>query len=77
MDTAIPDSEQYPVASDRLNLPPQSVQAEQALLGGLMLDRSAWERVADLVNDSDFYRNDHHFEGYIDATRALYNKKTK
>ena len=69
MVTAIPDSEQYPGASDRLNLPPQSVQAEQALLGGLMLDRSAWERVADLVNDSDFYRNDHRL--IFGAIRAL------
>ena len=29
-----------------------------------------------VADHRDFYRNDHHFEGYIDATRALYNKKT-
>ena len=69
MVTSIPDSEQYPGVTDRLNLPPQSVQAEQALLGGLMLDRSAWERVADLVNDADFYRNDHRL--IFGAIRAL------
>lgn len=44
---------------DRLNLPPGSVQAEQALLGGLMLDNSAWDKVADLVGEADFYRPDH------------------
>ncbi len=44
---------------ERLNLPPGSVQAEQALLGGLMLDNSAWEKVADLVTEADFYRPDH------------------
>ncbi len=44
---------------DRLTLPPSAVQAEQALLGGLMLDNSAWDKVADLVSEADFYRNDH------------------
>jgi len=44
---------------DRLTLPPGSVQAEQALLGGLMLDNSAWDKVADLVSEADFYRPDH------------------
>ena len=59
MVTAVPDPEQYPSDTDRLNLPPQSVQAEQALLGGLMLDTSAWDRVADRVTEVDFYRQDH------------------
>lgn len=45
--------------TDRLNLPPSSVQAEQALLGGLMLDNSTWDRVADRVGEDDFYRPDH------------------
>jgi replicative DNA helicase len=44
---------------DRLNLPPSSVQAEQALLGGLMLDNSTWDQVADRVMEDDFYRPDH------------------
>lgn len=43
----------------RLKKPPSSVEAEQSLLGGLMLDNAAWEKVADLVTDSDFYRKDH------------------
>jgi replicative DNA helicase len=42
-----------------LKVPPHSLQAEQAVLGGLMLDNSAWETVADLVSESDFYRHDH------------------
>ena len=42
MATVIPDPDQFPGETDRLNLPPQSVQAEQALLGGLMLDGKAW-----------------------------------
>jgi replicative DNA helicase len=43
----------------QLKLPPHSVEAEQALLGGLMLDNSAWDRVGDLVSEADFYRDDH------------------
>jgi replicative DNA helicase len=40
-------------------IPPQSVEAEQSVLGGLLLDNTAWERVADLVTARDFYRSDH------------------
>ena len=39
--------------------PPQSIEAEQSVLGGLLLDNSAWDRVADIVNEGDFYRADH------------------
>jgi replicative DNA helicase len=42
-----------------LPAPPSSNQAEQALLGGLMLDNAAWDKVADAVSDSDFFRADH------------------
>ena len=42
-----------------LKLPPHSVEAEQSVLGGLMLENTAWERVADLINEHDFYRADH------------------
>ena len=44
---------------DALRVPPQSVEAEQAVLGGLMLAPDAFDRVADLLNESDFYRRDH------------------
>ncbi len=59
MPSALPATEPAPSGFDRLNLPPGSVQAEQALLGGLMLDNSAWDKVADLVTEVDFYRPDH------------------
>ena len=45
--------------SDSLKVPPHSLQAEQAVLGGLMLDNAAWDKVADRVSDEDFYRRDH------------------
>ncbi|MEM7611582.1 MAG: replicative DNA helicase [Pseudomonadota bacterium] len=42
-----------------LRVPPHSVEAEQSVLGGLMLDNSAWDRVADVLVSTDFYRADH------------------
>ncbi len=39
--------------------PPHSVEAEQALLSGVMLDFAAWDQVADAVTASDLYRADH------------------
>ena len=40
-------------------VPPQSIEAEQSVLGGLLLDNTAWDKVADLVTEYDFYRADH------------------
>lgn len=42
-----------------LRVPPHSVEAEQAILGGLLLDNAAWDRVGDLLTDGDFYRMEH------------------
>jgi len=42
-----------------LKVPPHSVEAEQSLLGGLLLDNQAFDRIADLVSAEDFYRDDH------------------
>jgi replicative DNA helicase len=42
-----------------LRIPPHSIEAEQSVIGGLMLDNSAFERVADLIGENDFYRYDH------------------
>jgi replicative DNA helicase len=42
-----------------LKVPPHSVEAEQSLLGGLLLDNQAFDRIADLVTADDFYRDDH------------------
>ena len=44
---------------DEVRTPPHSVEAEQAVLGGLMLDANAWDAVADIVSAGDFYRRDH------------------
>jgi len=39
--------------------PPHSIEAEQSVLGGLLLDNSAWDRIGDVVTEADFYRGDH------------------
>ena len=44
---------------DYLRVPPHSVEAEQSVLGGLLLDNSSWDRIADIISDDDFYRFDH------------------
>jgi replicative DNA helicase len=40
-------------------MPPQSIEAEQSVLGGLLLDNSAWDRISDVLTEQDFYRADH------------------
>ena len=43
----------------QLRIPPHSIEAESSVLGGLLLDNGAWDRVGDLLVDSDFYRYEH------------------
>jgi replicative DNA helicase len=43
----------------QLRVPPHSMESESSVLGGLLLDNNAWDRVGDLLNDSDFYRHEH------------------
>jgi replicative DNA helicase len=44
---------------ESLKLPPNSVEAEQSVLGGLLLENEALDRIADILNQADFYRHDH------------------
>lgn len=46
-------------ATESLKVPPHSVEAEQSVLGGLLLDNVSWEKISDLLVESDFYRRDH------------------
>ncbi len=43
----------------QLRVPPHSIEAESSVLGGLLLDNNAWDRVGDLLVDGDFYRHEH------------------
>ena len=48
-----------PDETEFLRVPPHSLQAEQSVIGGLMLDNHCWDVVAELVSEEDFYRKDH------------------
>src|SRR5687767_8803560 len=43
----------------KARVPPQNLEAEQSVLGGLMLDSDAWDEVADVVTEGDFYKTAH------------------
>ena len=45
--------------ASRVKVPPHSIEAEQAVLGGLMLDNAGWELVDGLITSGDFYRSEH------------------
>ena len=49
----------HDTAMESLKVSPHSIQAEQSVLGGLMLDNQTWDSVADKVVEGDFYRKDH------------------
>ncbi len=42
-----------------LRVPPHSIEAEQSVLGGVLLDNAAWEKIGDVLREEDFYRHDH------------------
>jgi replicative DNA helicase len=44
---------------EALKIPPHSIEAEQAVLGGLLLDNAAWDKIGDVLREDDFYRADH------------------
>lgn len=57
--TEYTDHYQNDKATEKLKVPPHSIEAEQSILGGLMLDNQAWDRVSEIVTEIDFYRADH------------------
>jgi replicative DNA helicase len=59
--SAFPETPRRPQEDEvaRLRIPPHSIEAEQSVLGGLLIDNGAWDRAGDLLTDSDFYRYEH------------------
>ena len=53
------DNDSNDRAVAQLRIPPHSLEGESSVLGGLLLDNAAWDRVADLLGDADFYRYEH------------------
>lgn len=70
-------TKRYPtrtIDSDTVKVPPHSVEAEQSVLGGLMLDNRAWDLIADRVQEVDFYRHDHRLIYRVMARLSEQNK---
>lgn len=58
----------------QVKIPPHSIEAEQSVLGGLMLDNRAWDLIADRIKQPDFYRHDHRLIYGVMARLAEQNK---
>jgi replicative DNA helicase len=71
--SAVPAFREPAVERDvsELRIPPHSIEAESSVLGGLLLDNTAWDRVGDLLTDADFYRYEHRL--IYSAIAALVN----
>ncbi|GAB4206692.1 MAG: replicative DNA helicase [Tibeticola sp.] len=67
--TDFPADEGADLDVSRLRVPPHSIEAESSVLGGLLLDNGAWDRVGDVLDESDFYRYEHRL--IFAAVRAL------
>ncbi|HEU4855897.1 MAG TPA: replicative DNA helicase [Rhodanobacteraceae bacterium] len=59
MSAVLPERHDPSPRVDVLRVPPHSIEAEQSVLGGLMLVAAAWDQVADRVMEEDFYRREH------------------
>jgi replicative DNA helicase len=79
MSVVFPEFEESSAAIDRqvaqLRIPPNSVEAESSVLGGLLLDNTAWDKIGDVLSEGDFYRYEHRLifiavSGLINTSRA-------
>ena len=57
--TKHPDASDTSAQLELIRTPPHSVEAEQSVLGGLLLDNESWDKVADIITQEDFYRDEH------------------
>lgn len=58
---------------DQTKIPPQNLEAEQSLLGSLLIDRNAFDKIADIIHPDDFYKNAHRH--IYEALQLLYSKQ--
>ncbi len=61
------------MSNDTSRVPPQNLEAEQSLLGALLLDKNSFDKIADIVNPEDFYKNAHRF--IFEIMQTLYSKQ--
>ena len=57
--SGVPRRPSPPPVYDEARLPPHSIEAEQSVLGALLIDAQAWDTVGDMLQPKDFYRRDH------------------
>lgn len=69
MNAPLSPEEQHHLAT--LRLPPQSLESESSILGGLLLDNRNWDVVGDILTEADFYRHEH--RAIFSAIAALIN----
>lgn len=60
--------------TDLVKIPPHSIEAEQSVLGGLMLENRSWDQIADRLREADFYRFDHRLIFRVMAKLSEANK---
>ncbi|MFH0987866.1 MAG: replicative DNA helicase [Parcubacteria group bacterium] len=58
---------------DLKNLPPQNLEAEQSLLGSLLIDQNSFDKIADITHPDDFYKDGHRFT--FEVMRSLFSKQ--
>ena len=54
-------------------LPPQNLEAEESFLGSLLIDKDAIIKVADIINEKDFYRDNHRL--IFETMKELYSRQ--
>ena len=62
MSAVFPEFEESPSVDRQLaqlRIPPHSLEAESSVIGGLLLDNTAWDKIGDVLIDADFYRYEH------------------
>jgi len=59
--------------NDLGRIPPQNLEAEQSLIGALLIDKNSFDKIADIVNPEDFYKDAHRY--IFETMRNLYSKQ--
>ncbi len=66
------NSQTFDSEVSQIKTPPHSIQAEQAVLGGLLIDRDAWDRIDGILSAGDFYNKNHRI--IFETIQNLYNE---
>jgi replicative DNA helicase len=56
-----------------MKIPPQNIEVEQSLLGALLLDKNAFDKIADIIQPTDFYKEAHRY--IFETMQTLYSKQ--